>query len=200
MNTYFASAAEKRIYPQTMKRRACALFSLVCLLCLAGPACSRYKIATAQRNSNLRTYTGPLLPKDSVGYLACPIPDLEIAEIDAVPVKQLKAKTRFEGSFNYIELLPGEHAVLVKGSTYHTTRRGFHTDLTVDISSYTFSLIGESKLCFAVEPGHVYVVNYKITKNQSQEVGRPFSHAITIVIKDVLTGKVVCRFDTDIKR
>lgn len=183
-----------------MKRQPCALLFLLCLLSLAGPACSRYRIATTQRNSNLRAYPGPLLPKDSVGFLACANSDLEIAEIDSVPINQLKTRTRYEGSFNYVELLLGEHAVLVKGSTFHTVHRGVHPNLTIDISSHTLSLIGESRLCFVVEPGHVYVINFKITKNQSKEVASPFKNVLTIFVKDVLTGNEVSRVDKDVKK
>lgn len=34
-------------------------------------ACSQYKMATLLRSNNLRTYDGPVLAKNEVGYLTC---------------------------------------------------------------------------------------------------------------------------------
>lgn len=127
-----------------MRRQAWALLSLISMLCLGAAACSRYKIATTLRGSNLRTYDGSLKPMDkpmdSADFLTCAASDLDLAEIDGEPIRQLKVRAGRDGGFSYPELLPGEHTVLVKRSTFDTTHRGFHPDLTVDISSYTISM------------------------------------------------------------
>jgi len=183
-----------------MKKQLCALISLVCILCLSNPACSRYKIATTLRSNNLKTYAGPLQPKDSVGYLACASSDLEIAEIDGTPTKQLKARAGHVGSFTYAELLPGEHTVLVKGNTIDTSYGRFHTDLTVDIVFFTSFMGGESVLSFMVEPGHVYVIHAKITKKKSEDISNSAGHTLTISVEDVQTRKIVCRVESDIHK
>jgi hypothetical protein len=183
-----------------MRRQAWALLSLISMLCLGAAACSRYKIATTLRGSNLRTYDGSLKPMDSVGYLSCAASDLDFAEIDGEPIKQLKVRAGRDGGFSYPELLPGEHTVLVKGSTFDTTHRGFHPDLTVDISSYTVSMGGESELTFMVEPGHVYVIKSKITKKETQDAADPAGHILSIYIEDVQTRKIVCRVESDIQK
>ena len=184
-----------------MRQHSRALLSLACILCLAAPACSRYRAATTLRGSNLRAYDGPLKPRDSVGYLGCAADNLEIAGIDGVPLKELKIRSGQDRNFSYVELLPGEHTVLVTGSTFDTTHRGFHPDLTVDISSYTISMGGESELTFEAEPGHVYVIKSRIRKKvTSEEDSDPARHILTIFIEDVQTRETVCRVESDIRK
>jgi len=183
-----------------MKRQLCVLASLVCFLCLSNPACSRYKIATTLRSSNLRTYAGPPQPKDLVGYIACASSDLQIAEIDGTSTKLLKDRVGHVGNFTYAELLPGEHAVLVKGNTIDTSYGRFHTDLTVDRVFLTSFMGGESVLSFMVEPGHVYVIHSRISKKKSKDVSNSAGHTLTISVEDVQTRKIVCRIESDIHK
>ena len=182
------------------KRHPSILLFLCALLLLGMNSCSRYKVATTLRTNNLKTYTGPFKPKDKVGYLTSASNELAIAEIDGITVSQLKEQTRHEGGFSYVELLPGKHTILVGGSTFHTSRRGFHTNLTVDVSSLTRSTRGSSELSFLVEAGHVYVIKSKITRSKNKE-GESLSVSIlTIYIKNVVTGDIVCQVDSEIKR
>jgi hypothetical protein len=175
---------------------------LIGVLCLVPAACSRYKAATTLRGSNLKTYDGPLKPRDSVGYLGCAASNLEIAELDGVPIKEWKTRSGHDRNFSYVELLPGKHAVLVKGTTFDTTHRGFHPDLTVDISSYTVSMGGESELTFVVEPGHVYVIRSRITKMKAStgDTSIPPRYLLTVMIENVRTRAIVCRVESDIQK
>ena len=183
----------KKTYP-------CILLFLFGILLFGITSCSRYKVATTLRTNNLKTYPGSLKPKDSVGYLTSASNELTISEIDGITVKQLKEQTKHEGEFSYLELLPGEHTILVGGSTFHTSRRGFHTNLTVDVSSVTRSMQGTAELSFMVEAGHVYDIKSKITKSKKKE-GESLSVSIlTIYIKDVITGDIVCQVDSEIRR
>ena len=183
-----------------MKRLSWVLLFLVCILLLNMISCSRYKVATTLRSNNLKTYSGPLKPKDTVGYLTSASNELAISEIDGTTVKQLKEQTKHEGGFSYVELMPGKHTILVGGSTFHTSSRGFHTNLTVDVSSLTRSTKGSSELSFLVESGHVYVIKSKITKSKKKEDESRSVSILTIYIKDVATGEIVCQVDSEIQR
>ena len=167
---------------------------------LAFPSCSRHKVATSLRSNNLKTYSGSLKPKDSVGYIASSSSNLMIAEIDGRTIQQIKIRAKHDGSFSYVELLPGEHIIIVSGSTFHTSSQGFHTNLTVDRSSVTQTTGGRSELSFVVEPGHVYVIKTKITKSKDKENENQSISILKIYIKDVLTGKIVCQVDSEIRR
>ena len=174
------------------------------LLCLLGFlifnlfSCSHYNIATSFRSNNLRAYEGTLLPKNAVGYLFCASNNLKIAKINDTTFEHLKSQNNQEGSFTYIELLPGNHKVVTKGSTFNTSQRGFHTDLTIDISSQTVFMSGESELCFTVEPGHVYVIDGKIMKNKNKGAAGS-SYLFSVFIKDTSTKEIVSRVDSEIK-
>ena len=185
---------------KSRKKYSNLLIFLVGVLLLGITSCSRYKVATTLRTNNLKTYAGPIKPKDSVGYITSASNELAIAEIDGITISQLHEQTKHEGGFSYIELLPGEHKILIEGSTFHTSRRGFHTNLTVDVSSLTRSTRGSSELSFLVEAGHVYVVKSKITKSKQKEDESRSVSILTIYIKDVVTGDIVCRVDSEIKR
>lgn len=183
-----------------MKKSGWLLLFFLCGLFLCITACSRYKVATTLRTNNLKTYTGPFKPKDIVGYLTSASNELALSEIDGITVSQLKKQTKHEGGFSYVELMPGEHTILVEGSTFHTSNRGFHTNLTVDVSSLTRSMQGTSELSFLVEAGHVYVIKSKITKSKKKEDESLSVSILTIYIKDVVTGDIVCQVDSEIQR
>jgi hypothetical protein len=183
-----------------MDKRNRVLAILGCMLCLLPPACSRYRAATTLRGRNLRTYSGPLRPKDAVGYLTCSASDMEIAAIDSVSIRDMKFKAGFEGAFSYLELLPGEHTVLVRGTYFESSRRGFHTNLTVDVSSLAVSMGGEAELSFEVEPGHVYVIQAKIEGAGSREQARDGESILSISIKDAITGNIVIRTGYPIRK
>jgi hypothetical protein len=171
---------------------------LLCLVLIFALSCSRYKVATTYRASNLKTYRGPSKPKDTIGYLACATGDLHIAEIDGVAVKEWKAKTNHDLNFTYVELLPGRHKILVKGSTFDTTHRRFHTNMTIDVSSYNVTFLGETKLSFLVKADHVYVIKSDIHK--SDETPDKSGQILSIYIQDVRTEEIVCQVDTEIKK
>lgn len=173
---------------------------LLGILLLSLIACSHYKVATTLRSNNLKTYPGPPKPKDSVGYITSASNELAIEEIDGTAVKKLKEQTEHDGGFSYIELLPGVHKVVVGGGTFHTFNRGFHTNLTVDVSSLTRSTKGFSELSLLVEAGHVYVIKSKITKSKKKEDDSRSVSILTIYIKDAVTGDIVCRVDSEIER
>ncbi|MBD3414996.1 MAG: hypothetical protein GF421_11265 [Candidatus Aminicenantes bacterium] len=169
------------------------------ILCFIVSSCSHHNIATTMRSNNLKAYSGPAQPKDSVGYLFCASSNLVIDAIDSTSVSLLKAQTNQQGSFAYIELLPGEHTIFTKGSTFHTSQRGFHPNQTVDISSQTVSMRGESELSFAVKPDHVYILSARIIKNKNTEANSP-TYTLTIYIKDALTKKIVSKIDSEIHK
>lgn len=182
------------------KRYSSILLFLFTFLLFGITSCSRYKVATTLRTNNLKTYTGPLKHKDSVGYLTCASNELTIADVDGITIKKLIEQTKHEGGHSYIELLPGKHTILVGGSTFHTSKRGFHTNLTVDVSSVTSSMQGTSELSFMVEAGHVYVIKSKITKSKKKEDESHSVSILTIYIKDIVTGDIVCQVDSEIQR
>ncbi|MBN2246321.1 MAG: hypothetical protein JW755_10805 [Candidatus Aminicenantes bacterium] len=185
---------------KSRKRYSSILLFLFTLLLFGITSCSRYKVATTLRMNNLKSYTGPLKPKDTVGYLTSASDELAIAEIDGITISQLQEQTKHEGGFSYVELMPGKHTILVEGSTFHTSRRGFHTNLTVDVSSLTRSTRGSSELSLLVEAGHVYVIKSKITKSKKKEDESRSVSILTIYIKDVVTGDIVCQVDSEIQR
>lgn len=183
-----------------MKKFPGTILLLLSILYIGMTACSRYKVATTLRSNNLKTYSGPIKPKDSVGYLTSTSNELVITEIDGITVKQLKELTKYDGEFSYVELLPGEHTILVGGSTFHTSSRGFHTNLTVDVSSVTRSMQGASKLSFVAEAGHVYVIKSKINRSKEKEDENRSISILTIYIIDVQTGDIVCQVNSKIKK
>jgi len=184
-----------------MKRKHLLLASVFCLWFLSGTsACSHYRAATSLRSSNLRVYEGAAREKGEVGYLKCLASELEIAGIDGRPLKDLQAKYGDEGEYSYLELLPGPHSVKVVGSSFDTTQKGFHTDLTVDIASYTVVNTGESTLSFTVEAGHVYLIDTKMEKiRDSGETGE-VSHQLRIFIMDAQTRQVITEDKREIIR
>jgi hypothetical protein len=183
-----------------MRKRTLLAF-VVCLWFLAtASGCSHYRAATTLRSNNLRAYAGPVLQKGEVGYLACLASDLEIAEVDGKPLKEIQAEYGYEGEYSYVELLPGPHSVQVVGSTFTTTQRRFHTDFTVDIASYTRATTGESTLRFTVEAGHVYLIETKIEKvDKAGDAGRA-SHILRIFIKDAQTKQIITEDKREIIR
>lgn len=166
------------------------------------PFCSRYKMATLLRTNNLKTYDGAHLPKNEVGYLKCSIRELEIIQLDGKSIKTIKTETGYSGEFSYIELIPGEHVVEVAGSTFTTKHRRMHTNLTVDIASWTVSMRGESSLNFIVEPGHFYLIDMEIKKKKNTEKEKPkgTEYAVTLFIKDVTSKQIVCEIVNDIHK
>ena len=183
-----------------MAPRNSLLLALVGSLCLCLSACSRYWSATTLRGGNLRAYEGAQLPPDQVAFLSCAAENLEIAEIDAVPIAELRRRTNHYRNYSYVELLPGEHTILVKGTSFDTTHRGFHPNLTVDIASYSISTGGESDLAVLLEPGHVYVIKSRISKSQPREDPDPAVYLFTIFIQDVQTQRIVARVETEIRK
>jgi hypothetical protein len=151
------------------------------------------------RSNNLRSYPGPAQPKDSVGYLSCASSNLVIDRIDSVSISQLKEQNNQQGSFAYLEILPGKHSIVIKGSTFHTSQRGFHPNQTLDISSQTVSMRGESELSFLVKPGHVYILKARIIKNKTTG-STSSSYTLTLYIKDALTKKIVSKIDSEIHK
>jgi hypothetical protein len=167
-----------------------AQVSVLCLL-LAAAACSHYRAATTLRSNNLRAYDGPLRDKSEVGFLGCSSSDLEIAEVDGRPLAQIRTEAGFDGRYSYLELTPGLHSVKVVGSTFDTTQKRFHTNLTIDIASFTQATTGESSLEFNLEAGHVYLLDTKIEKlAQTKEPGK-VSHILRILIRDVQSQQIV---------
>jgi len=175
------------------------LLHLLGILIVSLSSCSHFNVATTLRSNNLRAYEGSPRPKDSVGYLFCASDNLDIIRIDSTTVRQLKSRANQEGSFAYVELLPGAHTIVTKGSTFNTSQRRFHPNQTVDIASQTVFMRGESELSFTVEPGHMYVIDAKITKNKTKGAASS-SHLITIFIKDTSIKETVSRVDFEIKK
>ena len=169
-------------------------------VCLLFTSCARYTVATATRSTNLKTYTGPLLPKTEVGYLTCPIRDIAISAIDGITIERYKKRTGHDVNFSYIELLPREHTIKVKGTSYGSTTKGFHTNLTVDYSSLTVSMHGEADLTFISEAGHVYVIRSKIIRSKDKNEGRSRRPIFSLFVYDDTTKHVVCRVERDIKK
>ncbi len=182
-------------------RKRLLLTSVISLWLLAGAtACSHYRAATTLRSSNLRVYEGTAREKGEVGYLKCSASELEIAEVDGRLLKELQAQYGDGGEYSYLELLPGHHRVLVKGRTFDTTQRRFHTDLTVDIASYTHATTGESTLKFTVEAGHVYLIDTEIEKVDGVPDAGSASHILRIFIKDAQTKRIIAEDKREIVR
>ena len=181
------------------KKQPYSLFYIVCLLCFILSSCSHHNIATTMRSNNLKTYTGPVRSKDSVGYLFCSSNNLVIDAIDSLSIPQLKAQTHHQGNFTYIELFPGQHSIVIKGQSFHTAKRGFHPNQTVDISSQTVLMRGKSELSFVVQPGHVYIVNAHTIKNKTKGAASS-SHILTIYVKDASTKEIITKVDYEIRK
>lgn len=177
-----------------LKKQPYSLFYLVCTLCFILTSCSHHNIAATMRSNNLKAYPGPARSKDSVGYLYSTSSNLVISAIDSLSIPHLKSRTNHQGNFAYIELLPGDHTIVIKGRTFHSSQRGFHPNQTVDISSHTVLMRGESELSFVVQPGHVYIVNTHTTKNKTKGAAGS-SNILTIYIKDASTKEIVAKVD-----
>jgi len=174
-----------------MRDRSLRILALCLCLLAAASACSHYRAATTLRSSNLRAYDGPARDKSEVGYLKCISLDLEIAAVDRKPIKVILAEAGFEGNYSYLELLPGPHSVRVVGTTFDTTQKRFHTNLTVDIASFTHVTTGESILEFGMEAGHVYLIDGRMEKlGKAEEEGKA-SHVFRIFVKDAQTGQII---------
>jgi hypothetical protein len=184
-----------------MKRKRLLITSAFCLWVLAGAsACSHYRAATSLRSGNLRIYDGPARQKDAVGFLKCSADDLEIAGVDGRPLEEIRKKAGFVGEYGYLELLPGPHSIRVVGRTFDTTQKRFHTDLTVDIASFTKVTTGESTLEFTVEAGRVYLIGTKIEKLADPGDTAKASHLLRIFIKDAQSGQTVTEDTREIIR
>jgi hypothetical protein len=184
-----------------MMQKRLLLTSVICLWLLAGAtACSHYRAATSLRSSNLRVYEGTAREKGEVGYLKCSASELEIAEVDGRPLKELQAKYGDGGEYSYLELLPGQHSVKVAGSSFDTSQKRFHTDFTIDIASYTHATTGESTLKFTVEAGHVYLIDSEIEKADKVADAGSASHVFRIFIKDAQTKRIIAEDKREIVR
>ncbi len=182
-----------------LRKQPYSLFYLVCLLSFILSSCSHHNIAATMRSNNLKAYPGPARSKDSVGYLYSASSNLVISAIDSLSIPQLKAQTHHQGNFTYIELLPGEHSIVIKGSTFHTSQRGFHPNQTVDMSSQTVSMRGESELSFSVQSGHVYSINSRIIKNKTKGAAGS-SNILTIYVRDASTKEIIAKVDSKIQK
>ena len=153
-------------------------------------ACSQYKMATLLRSNNLRTYDGPVLAKNEVGYLTCATEAraLEIAEIDGRAVKEIKDAGGHSGDYDFIELLPGAHTIKVVGSTNHSKALP-----TSGVTWWTVSLEGKIVLEFTVEPGHIYLVDIEIgeKKEINTDKYKDSNRTISIFIRDRKSKKIV---------
>jgi len=172
------------------KRLFFARAPALCLL-LTAAACSHYRVATTLRSNNLRGYDGPTRDKAEVGFLGCSASDLAIAEVDGKTVAKIRAESGFEGEYSYLELTPGLHSVKIVGTTFDTTQQRFHTNLTIDIASFTHATTGESSLDFKIDAGRVYLIETKIEKlDQVNESGKA-AHIIRILIRDVQSKQII---------
>ena len=71
--------------------------------------------------------------------------------------KEIKEAAGFTGMSDVLELLPGEHVIKIIGGT------DSGTSLPVsDMSRWSYSIGGEWKMKFSVEPGHVYLLDLKV--------------------------------------
>jgi hypothetical protein len=162
----------------------------LCFLLFAA-ACSHYRAATTLRSNNLRAYDGPARDKGEVGFLGCSAGDLEIAEVDGRPVAKIRAEAGFEGEYSYLELAPGLHRIRIVGTTFDTTQKRFHTNLTIDIASFTHATTGESSLDLKVKAGRVYLIETKIEKLDRAEESGKADHILRILIRDVQSKEIV---------
>ena len=181
------------------KKQPYSLLYLVCFLFFILSSCTHHNIATTMRSNNLKTYTGLVRSKDSVGYLFCASRNLVIDTINGLSITQLMAQTHHQGNFTYIELLPGEHSIVVRGQSFHTAKRGFHPNQTVDISSQTVLMRGESELSFVVRPGHVYIVNAQTIKDKTKKADSS-SYILSIYVKDTSTKETVAKVDFEMRK
>ena len=130
-------------------------------------------------------YEGPPKQKNELGSLHYGSEEtlaLHIAEIDGKKVIDIleaagfnSEKDRYSGFY----LLPGEHTIKVVGSSYRTpwvrqTR----------MSAYAS---GTWWLKFTVEPGHKYLIDYKVLK----KIKGTSKSAISVVVKDSASKKIV---------
>ena len=168
------------------------LIPAVCLGLLAAVSgCSHYRAATTLRSNNLRVYDGPAKGISEVIFLGCLAGDLEIAEVDGSPLQEIRTSYGYQGEYSYLELLPGTHSVRVVGSTFDSQQKRFHTDLTVDIASFTHATTGESTLKFSAEAGHVYLIDAKTEKQEKRADTTTSGYIIRIFIKDVQTKQII---------
>ena len=148
-------------------------------------------MATTIRYNNLRTYDGPKLPKDEVGFL-CKTPEvraLKIIELDGRKIKEIKEAAGFTGMSDVLELLPGEHLIKIIGGT------DSGTSLPVsDMFKWSHSIWGEWKMKFSVEPGHVYLLDLKVGTREKSPTEKYADSSYTVTylfIKDGRTKKIV---------
>lgn len=163
---------------------------LLLLVLLTFTSCAWYEMATIIRDNNLPTYDGPRLPKKEVGFL-CKTPEvraLRIIELDGRKIEEIKEAAGFTGMSDVLELIPGEHVIKIIGGT------DSGTSLPVsDMSRWSYSISGEWKMKFTVEPGHVYLLDLKIGAREktTPEKHAGSSHTVTLFIKDGRTKKIV---------
>ncbi len=158
------------------------------LILLTFTSCAWYEMATVVRDNNFRTYEGPPLPKNKVAFL-CKTPEvraLKIVELDGRKIQEIKEAVGFIGMSDVLELLPGEHIIKIVGGT------DSGTSLPVsDMSRWSYSIGGEWKMKFSVEPGHVYLLDLKIGESSKKKyVGSSYSVS-SLFIQDGKTKKIV---------
>jgi hypothetical protein len=148
-------------------------------------------MATTIRYNNLRTYDGPRLPKNEVGFL-CKTPEvraLKIIELDGRKIKEIKEAAGFTGMSDVMELLPGEHVIKIIGGA------DSGTSLPVsDMSRWSYSISGEWKMKFSVEPGHVYLLDLKVGARKKSPTEKYADSSYTVsslFIRDGRTKKIV---------
>jgi hypothetical protein len=171
-----------------MKNNA-GIFSakLLFLILLAFTGCSWYQMSIIDRENNLRTYDGPVLSKNEVGFL-CKTPEvhaLEILELDGRKIQEIKETTGSTGRPDVLELLPGKHSIKIIGGTDNGRTLAYR---------WSYSIGGEWKMEFFVEPGHVYLLNLKTgVKERGPEGKNIYSSrkASTLFTIDARTKKIV---------
>ncbi len=160
---------------------------LLFLILLTFTECSWYQMSTINRGNNLRTYNGPMLSKNKVGFL-CKTPEvhaLEIIELDGGNIQEIKETAGFTGRSDVLELLPGKHAIKIIGGTDNGRTLAYR---------WSYSIGGEWKMEFSVEPGHVYLLCLKTgVKERGAEGKNIYSSGkvSTLFIRDTKTKKIV---------
>jgi len=164
---------------------------LLLLILLVFSSCAWYKTATIIRDNNLRTYDGPKLPKNKIGFL-CKTPEvraLKIIELDGRKIQEIKEATGFTGGSDVLELLPGEHVIKIVGGT----DSGGSLPVS-DIFQWSHSIGGEWKMRFSVESGHVYLLDLKVGargKRPEEKYGVSSYTVSSLFIRDGRTKKIV---------
>jgi hypothetical protein len=164
---------------------------LLFLVPLAFTSCAWYETATIIRDNNLKTYDGDRLPKNEVGFL-CKSPEvraLEIFELDGRKIQEIKEATGFTGRSDVLELLPGEHVIRIIGGT----DSGASLPVS-DMTRWSYSIGGEWKMKFSVEPGHVYLLDLKVGAREKRPKEKKAESSYTVsslFIRDGRTKKIV---------